>query len=115
MLGFISELGDLARKIMISNHLTQFENSFLAYLSETKVQNLSHQIKICVSSFFFETIGYFYIYGKVKLGLKYQKKKKKKYILVYESTSLIILLTGKLALLVLGRYFGLRFGTCILL
>jgi hypothetical protein len=53
MLGFISELGDLARKIMISNHLTQFENSFLAYLSETKVQNLSHQIKICVSSFIF--------------------------------------------------------------
>ena len=59
MLGFISELGDLARKIMISNHLTQFENSFLAYLSETKVQNLSHQIKICVSSFFLKLLATF--------------------------------------------------------
>ena len=74
--GIISELGDLVRKIIISNHLTQFEKSFFAYLSETKVQNFSHQIKICVSSFIFrfENIGYFSIYVKVKLGLRYQKE-----------------------------------------
>ena len=46
MPGRTSELGGLARKIMISTHLTQFEKYSFAYLSETKVQSFSHQIKI---------------------------------------------------------------------
>ena len=74
MPGIISELGGLARKIMISNHMTQFEKSFFAYLSETKVQRFYHQIKICVSSFFFD-LKPLPTFGKVKSSLRIRKKK----------------------------------------
>ena len=73
MPGIISELGGLARKIMISNHMTQFEKSFFAYLSETKVQRFYHQIKICVSSFFSIWNHYLLL---VKSNQVWEKKKK---------------------------------------